>query len=160
LEVLNQSARRLAASLQLEELVETVARETTHAIPEAEVLALVHRGTTADDGRFVIDCFDRERDQFSRVFVGPGEGATGWVIAHQGPLSIPDLAEAEIDVGPAGTHGMRAWLGVPIFLYGGCEGVLAIQSSTPRVFGSEQRRLLESIGLQVAAALQNAHLYE
>jgi diguanylate cyclase (GGDEF)-like protein len=55
---------------------------------------------------------------------------------------------------------VRSWLGVPIFMYGGCEGVLAIQSRRPDVFGPEQRRLLESISLQVAAALQNAHLYE
>jgi len=55
---------------------------------------------------------------------------------------------------------VRSWLGVPIFLYGGCEGVLAIQSNTPNAFGAEHQRLLESIGLQVAAALQNAHLYE
>jgi diguanylate cyclase (GGDEF)-like protein len=159
LEILNQTARRLAASLQLEELVETVARETTRAIPEAEVLALVHRGT-AGDGRFVVDCFDRERDEFSRVFVGRGEGATGWVIAHQAPLTIPDLADSDLDVGPAGAHGMRAWMGVPILMYGGCEGVLAIQSRAAGAFGAEQRRLLESIGLQVASALQNAHLYE
>jgi diguanylate cyclase (GGDEF)-like protein len=159
LEVLNHSARRLAASLQLEELVDTVARETTRAIPEAEVLALVHRGAAAD-GRFVVDCFDREREEFSRVFVGPGEGATGWVLAHQTALSIPDLGDSELDVGPAGASGMRSWLGVPILMYGGCEGVLAIQSRASAAFGNEQRRLLESIGLQVAAALQNAHLYE
>src|SRR5262249_31649741 len=36
LEILNGTARRLASSLQLEELVETVARETCRAIPEAE----------------------------------------------------------------------------------------------------------------------------
>jgi diguanylate cyclase (GGDEF)-like protein len=160
LEILNQTARRLAASLQLEELVETVERETTRAIPEAEVLALVHRGTQRDDGRHVVDCFDRERDQFSRVYVGKGEGATGWVMAHQAPLTIPDLADSDIDPGPAGHEGVRSWLGVPIFMYGGVEGVLAIQSRTADVFGAEHRRLLESISLQVAAALQNAHLYE
>jgi len=55
---------------------------------------------------------------------------------------------------------VRSWLGVPIFMYGGCEGVLAIQSRTPNAFGSGHQRVLESIGLQVAAALQNAHLYE
>jgi len=159
LEILNQSARQLAASLQLEELVETVARETTRAIPEAEVLALVHRANAGDDKRLVVDCFDRERDEFSRVYTGRNDGATGWVIQHQAPLTIPDLADSDIDVGP-GPHGMRSWMGVPILMYGGCEGVLAIQSRAPGAFGAEQRRLLESIGLQVAAALQNAHLYE
>jgi diguanylate cyclase (GGDEF)-like protein len=38
--------------------------------------------------------------------------------------------------------------------------VLSVQSRVPGAFGPEHQRLLESIGLQVAAALQNAHLYE
>jgi diguanylate cyclase (GGDEF)-like protein len=160
LEILGGTARRLAASLQLQELVETVARETTRAIPEAEVLALAHRGAERDAERFVVDCYDRDRDAFLRLRVPRGEGATGWVVSHQRPLSIPDLSVSEIDPGPAGTEGVRSWLGVPIFMYGGCEGVLAIQSRTPAAFGRPQQRLLESISLQVAAALQNAHLYE
>jgi diguanylate cyclase (GGDEF)-like protein len=159
LEILNSTARRLSASLELEELVETAARETTRAIPEAEALTLVHRATAGDD-RFVVDCFDRERDEFSRLTVGKGEGAAGWVMTHQAPLTIPDLAHSDIDLGPAGTEGVRSWLGVPIFMYGGCEGVLAIQSHTPGAFRAEHRRLLEAISLQVASALQNARLYE
>lgn len=159
LEILNSTARRLAASLELEELVETAARETTRAIPDAEALTLVHRAAAGDD-RLVVDCFDRERDEFSRFVIERGLGAAGWVMTHQAPLTIPDLAHSEIDLGPAGTEGVRAWLGVPIFMYGGCEGVLAIQSRTPDVFQAEHRRLLEAISLQVASALQNARLYE
>jgi diguanylate cyclase (GGDEF)-like protein len=160
LEILNFTARRLAASLELGELVETVARETTRAIPEAEVLALAHRGAGGGGDRLVVDGYDRERDTFSRLYVGRGEGATGWVMEHQTPLTIAELADSEVDLGPAGTEGVRSWLGVPIFMYGGCEGVLAVQSRSPGAFGSAERRLLEAISLQVASALQNAHLYE
>ena len=71
LEILNFTARRLAASLELGELVETVARETTRAIPEAEVLALAHRGAGGGGDRLVVDGYDRERDTFSRLYVGP-----------------------------------------------------------------------------------------
>jgi diguanylate cyclase (GGDEF)-like protein len=163
LEILDTTARRLAASLQLQELVDTVARETTRAIPEAEVIALVHRGAE-DKGRagerFVVDAYDRERDRFSRLFIGRHEGATGWVMRQQAPLLIRDLSDSDVEVGPSGTEGVRSWLGVPIYLYGGCEGVLSIQSRSPGAFRPEHQRLLESIGLQVAAALQNAHLYE
>ncbi len=160
LEILDTTARRLAASLQLQELVDTVARETMRAIPEAEVIALVHRGAERETDRFVVDAYDRERDQFARVFVGRHEGATGWVVRQQASLVIADLADSDIDVGPSGTEGVRSWLGVPIFMNGGCEGVLSIQSRLPAAFGPEHQRLLESIALQVASALQNAHLYE
>ena len=50
LEILNATARRLSASLQLEELVEAVARETCKAIPEAEAVALVHRRAGGERG--------------------------------------------------------------------------------------------------------------
>jgi len=70
LEILDTTARRLAASLQLQELVDTVARETMRAIPEAEALMLVHGGD-----KLVVDAFDGE--QFSRHLISRTEGATG-----------------------------------------------------------------------------------
>jgi len=161
LEILDTTARRLAASLQLQELVETVARETLRALPEAEVIALAHRGAERrEQDRLIVDTYDRQGDAFARLTIGRHDGATGWVLRQQVPLEIADLCESDIDVGPAGTEGVRSWLGVPIFMYGGCEGVLSVQSRVPGAFGPDQQRVLESIGLQVAAALQNAHLYE
>ena len=53
------------ASLQLEELVEAVARETCKAIPEAEAVALVHR-RAGRESELVIDGFDRASDKFFR----------------------------------------------------------------------------------------------
>src|SRR5690606_39282125 len=60
----------------------------------------------------------------------------------------------------AGGEGMRSWLGVPLFTYGECDGVVAVQSTRVAAFRPEHQRLLESLALQIAAALQNAHLYE
>jgi diguanylate cyclase (GGDEF)-like protein len=45
-------------------------------------------------------------------------------------------------------------------MYGDCEGAVAVQSSRVAAFKPEHQRLLESLALQIAAALQNAHLYE
>ena len=59
LEILTATARRLSASLQLEELVEAVARETCNAIPEAEAVALVHRRAGGESG-LVVDGYDRQ----------------------------------------------------------------------------------------------------
>ena len=70
LEILNATARRLSASLQLEELVEAVARETCKAMPEAEAVALVHR-RAGRESELVIDGFDRT----SRQVLPPADGA-------------------------------------------------------------------------------------
>ena len=157
LEILNATARKLSASLQLEELVDAIARETCKAIPEAEAVALVHRRAGGETG-FVLDGYDRKTDRFFRQPMVEGEGAAGWVMQRGLARRIDDLAAAEVAMD--GSHGIQSWLGVPLFMYGGCEGVIAVQSSRPGAFRDDHQRLLESLGLQIAAALQNAHLYE
>jgi diguanylate cyclase (GGDEF)-like protein len=156
LEILNATARRLSSSLQLEELVEAVARETCKAIPEAEAVALVHR--RAGDSGYLLDGFDRTSGGFFRQEMAEGEGAAGWAMTRGLPRRIDDLARSDVAV--ASTEGIRSWLGVPLFMYGGCEGVIAVQSTRRAAFRADHQRLLESLALQIAAALQNAHLYE
>ncbi|HWO19282.1 MAG TPA: sensor domain-containing diguanylate cyclase [Kofleriaceae bacterium] len=157
LEILNATARRLSASLQLTELVDAVARETCNAIPEAEAVVLVHR--RAGDNGFVLDGFDRATEKFVRHELAGSEGAAGWVMSRGLPRRIDDLALAD-DVAVANPEGIRAWLGVPLFYYGTCEGVIAVQSARRAAFRPDHQRLLESLALQIAAALQNAQLYE
>jgi diguanylate cyclase (GGDEF)-like protein len=159
LEILNVTARRFSASLQLEELVEAVARELCKAIPEAEAIALVHRRSGGESG-FVLDGYDRTSDRFFRQAMAEDEGAAGWVMTRGMAKRIDDLAHADVVIGGGGTQGIRSWLGIPLFMYGGCEGVVAVQSSRAAAFREDHQRLLESLGLQIAAALQNAHLYE
>ncbi len=156
LEILTATARRLAASLQLEELVDAVARETCNALPDAEIVALIHRRSGGEPG-LVLDGYERAADRFFRQPMADGEGAAGWVLKHATSRRVDDLPETEL---AGSAHGVRSWLGVPLMLYGGCEGVIAVQSTRPGAFGPEHQRLLESLALQIAAALQNAHLYE
>ncbi len=158
LEILTETARRLSSSLQLEELVETVARETLKAIPEAEAVALVHPRSGGESG-FVLDGYDRASDRFFRQAMAKGEGAAGWVMEHGLTKRIDDLTDADIAVDEGGS-GIRSWLGVPLMMYGGCEGVIAVQATHPGTFRDDHQRLLESLALQIAASLQNAHLYE
>jgi diguanylate cyclase (GGDEF)-like protein len=159
LEILNVTARRFSASLQLEELVEAVAREICKAVPEAEAVVLVHRRAGGESG-FVLDGFDRTSERFFRQSMTEGEGAAGWVMSRGMARRIDDLANTDVAVNEDGTQGIRSWLGVPLFMYGGCEGVVAVQSSRLAAFREDHQRLVESLGLQIAAALQNAHLYE
>jgi diguanylate cyclase (GGDEF)-like protein len=157
LEVLNASARRLSAALQLEELVEAIARETCRAVPDAEVVALVHR--RAGETALVLDGFDTTTERFFRRPLAAGVGAAGWVMKHGTTRRIDDLPGS--DVGQhAGAAGIHSWLGVPLIMYGACDGVIAVQSSRPAAFRDHDQRLLESLALQIAAALQNANLYE
>jgi diguanylate cyclase (GGDEF)-like protein len=158
LEILNATARKFSASLQREELVEAVAREMCRAIPEAEAVTLVHR-STGRESELVIDAYDRSRDKFFRHPMRPGEGAAGWVMNHAVARRIDDFRQSDVATDTP-SHGMHSWLGAPLFMYGDCDGVVAVQSSKVGAFKPEHQRLLESLALQIAAALQNAHLYE
>ncbi|HVV82268.1 MAG TPA: sensor domain-containing diguanylate cyclase [Kofleriaceae bacterium] len=161
LELLDRTARALGSSIELPQVVATVAREAVTAIPAAEAVALVHRGAARETDRLVVDSYDRERDRHARVVVPRGEGATGQVIRLQAALRVDDLAGSDLALGPAaGPDGVRSWLGVPVMLHGACEGVLAVQSRQPAAFTDADERLLGSLALQVGAALANAHLYE
>src|SRR5439155_8609265 len=108
LEILNVTARKLSASLQLEELVEAVARETCKAIPEAEAVALVHRRTDRVS-ELVIDGFDRTSDKFFRRAMAEGEGAAGAVMRQGTTRRIDDLHVSDVAT-DAGGHGIRSWL--------------------------------------------------
>ncbi|NVB81454.1 MAG: sensor domain-containing diguanylate cyclase [Kofleriaceae bacterium] len=158
LEILTATGRRFSAALQLEELVEAVAREACKAIPEAEAVTFVHR-RAGRDSELVMDGFDKRSDKFLRHTMSPGQGASGWVMTHAQGRRIDDLASSDL-VTDGASHGIRSWLGVPLFMYGDCDGVVAVQSSKQAAFKPEHQRLLESLALQIAAALQNAHLYE
>jgi diguanylate cyclase (GGDEF)-like protein len=163
LETLNRSARALGSSLDYGELLEITAKETLEAIPGAEVVAVALR-----DGEpgavYVVDVCDRGAGEFVRVRVKPGEGVIAQVVTRGKPLNVPDLKRGDgangVAVASAGDSGMRAWLGVPIRRYEEVVGVLSVQSREPRVFGSDEERVLEAIGAQAGTAIQNARLYE
>src|SRR3569623_3148454 len=88
-----------------------------------------------------------------------GAGAAGGGTQHGTTRLIDDLTGADIATDGA-EHGIRSWRGVPLFMYGECDGVIAVQSTRAAAFGPESQRLLEALALQIASALQNAHLYE
>jgi diguanylate cyclase (GGDEF)-like protein len=170
LETLNATARRLAASLERQELVEVVAHETLRAIPEAENLTLAHReeedaaegGGRDRDGaegvQLVVDHYDRKRSRFRRIRASAQASAPAWVLSHGESRLIPDVSRSELL--PASGEARGAWMGVPIVIYGQVEGVLAVHTPRPGVLGPDHLRLLESIGAQATVALQNARLYE
>src|SRR5205823_915428 len=137
LEILNATARKLSASLQLEGLVEAIARETSRAVPGAEAVALVHR--RAGEKGLVLDGFDGTTDHFFRQPLAEGVGAAGWVMKQGVSRRIDDLATSDIEGGAA--DGIRSWLGAPLMIYGGCEGVIAVQSTHPAAFTTHDQQL-------------------
>lgn len=153
LETLNVMGHRLASSLQTRELVDTVARETLAAIPEASALTLIH--VPDGKGRLVSDRFERGRRR-ERAQVA-SDGAIARLTAQVMGENRTLLA-GELDRAAPGRA--RSWLGVPVEIHGAVEGALAVESRAPHAFAPERVRLLEAIAGQAAVALQNARLYD
>ncbi|MFH0902911.1 MAG: sensor domain-containing diguanylate cyclase, partial [Pseudomonadota bacterium] len=154
LETLNRTAHTLGSALDRSDLVESIAKETLSAIPEAEVLALSYQ----EEDYFVVDYYDKERGEYQRARAPAQEGASALVVKSRETLYVSDMRRS--DCGTGGDSGIRSWLGVPVNIDGDVIGVLSVQSREQDAFDRDQKRLLEAIGAQAAVAIQNAKLYE
>lgn len=87
-------------------------------------------------------------------------GLAGWVIEHEEPLFIPNIAEAPrpLLVAPAAVD--QAYIGVPIETRGHKLGLLSVVGERGRQFSTGEVALLASIADEVSLAIENAWLHE
>jgi signal transduction histidine kinase len=87
-------------------------------------------------------------------------GLTGLVIQSRESVYIRDLHNDTLPIKPRYVSRTRSWLGVPLIARGQVIGALSVQSRHPRAYTEAQQRFLESLGGQVAIALENARLFQ
>lgn len=89
-----------------------------------------------------------------------GQGLIGWVAAHGEPLLINDVEQEPRYRCIDALEGTRSELAVPLLLEEERVGVLDVQSDEAEAFGSSDLFILETLGTQVAIAIQEARLYQ
>jgi two-component system, sensor histidine kinase PdtaS len=93
-----------------------------------------------------------------------GRGYTGWVAEHGHPLIVADAMADGRFVLEAGAYEMpfSGLLSVPIIFFTGVklEGVISVQSRTPRTFTDDEVDFLEIVAGQLAMNIENGRLYE
>jgi GAF domain-containing protein len=90
---------------------------------------------------------------FNRNYRVPvGKGVTGWVAQHGEPLYVPDTARDSRYLG-VGYHA-QSELAVPIRSGRRLIGVLAVDSLERDAFSENDRKMLESLALQVAHVME------
>lgn len=98
------------------------------------------------------------------VRIPVGEGVSGRIAATGEPIYLPDiLGDARVHPGglaKATSPGVRSWFGVPLILHGEPIGVLQIDSPVVGAFPPETRALTLAFVPTIAAAVQNALVYE
>jgi len=156
LESLNEFSRKIAYSLETDELVTLVGAALQNAIKaDTYLLGLVH-----DDALIDFDLIFDDGEFFPAAKVPLGETLSGWVIRNHRSLFIPDVHTEDELVGAdlvlVGTERTnRSWIGVPMQA-GHINGVIAVGSYKANNFDRTDLELLENLGQQAALALDNA----
>ncbi len=159
LEIVNDFARKIATTLEAEQVVNIV----NAALQKAINADTYYLGIMEEDLLNLSLLYD-EGEYFSNVKLPVGGTLSGWVIEHQHPLFLPDLRqEAELEGVKLVTIGQErtslSWMGVPI-LTARMKGVLAVASYRPNAFNRSDMELLENLGQQAALALDNAYHHD
>ena len=148
LAIVNEVARAVSSTLELDDLLETVYQQVSRFL---------------DTTNFYIALYNEEKDEVSFPFVvdpdrredwSPREGEEGLIgrIVETGkPLLLPS--------GAAGL--CRSWLGVPMIAEDKVLGVIVVQSyEQEHVYNEEHLSLLSTVAAQAAVAVRNAQLYQ
>jgi diguanylate cyclase (GGDEF)-like protein len=132
LETLNRTAHALGASLEAPALLAALLRETARALPRADRIDAV----VETDGELVLYRLSR-----GEVSLLPADEEARLAARETQPRLEPSRIVA------------------PLTMYGETTGALIAESRAADAFGPHELRLLDAIGGQAAAAVENARLY-
>lgn len=162
LAALNAVAKTVAQSLDLHQILDR-ALDKVLDVMEMEV-GLV-RLLEVETNEMVLVAYRGLSDEFAETVRrrALGEGVVGTVISSAQPLLIGDLSlhpQAHDLRKTLENQPVRSLVAVPLKSREQVMGILAVASSSPREFSSEDAELLPSIGSQIGMAIENARLYE
>jgi diguanylate cyclase (GGDEF)-like protein len=154
---LMRAARALNASLDLQEVLQTLAREAAAAL--GADLAGVYLGDAASGG--VATAGHNVPDAWMDFTVAPGEGAAGRVLSTGRPCLLTNEPPGDGGAAPDPALGhFRTALSVPMTWNDELKGALSVGWTTMRRVESEAQRTLEAIADLATAACRNAESYE
>lgn len=150
--------RQMSSSLDIDDTLKTAMAGLAEVIPASSAAVYL----ADESGTYLVPRFasgplstvllDRS---FSR-----GEGVTGWVF--QGAEAVID-ADPRVDLGSAAEQTETVFKSAAVFPLtddDGALGVIAFYDTHAGAFDSDHRRIMETVGPQIARALRNALLYQ
>jgi serine phosphatase RsbU (regulator of sigma subunit)/putative methionine-R-sulfoxide reductase with GAF domain len=157
LETIGQVSRQVTATLDLDELF----RRVVHLVRDN--FGYYHVGIfAADPARQEVSFETSASAGESDVSfdVGWGDGLIGWAAAHAEPVIVNDVENEPRYRCVNALDETQSELVVPLLLEEELVGVLDVQSDKVDAFGPDDVFSLETLGTQVAIAVQQARLYE
>jgi sigma-B regulation protein RsbU (phosphoserine phosphatase) len=157
LETIGQVSRQVTATLELHELFTRMAGLIRANFGYYHVAVY-----TADPERKAVSfqASASAGDQDVAFDVKWGEGLIGWVAAHGQAVTVNDVENDTRYRCIDALDETQSELVVPLLLEGEPVGVLDVQSDRIDAFGPDDLFILETLGAQIAVAIQAARLYE
>src|ERR671919_694495 len=163
LRLLTETIATVNSSLDLQEVLELVARKVSDALATDACFVYLYDERS---GELVLRATRGSRvEEMTRTpRMRPGEGITGVAAADRAPVMIP--AQAHLDprfkqFANLPEDEYESILAVPILVRGQeLEGALNVRTREPREFGEPEIDLLVAIAAQVAQTIEHAKLYD
>jgi diguanylate cyclase (GGDEF)-like protein len=158
LAVINEVARAIGSTIELEDLLELIYEQLSKVIP-SDTYYLGLYDPTEDVLTLEITIDNGER--FPRTVIPPGKGFSRWVIENRQPLLIHHISQENHTL-PAEPFIVgqdrisESWLGVPLLAGERTLGILAMASYSANAFDDEDMTLLRNVAAQAALAVDNA----
>jgi diguanylate cyclase (GGDEF)-like protein len=153
---LARAAHVLNVSLELQEVLDTLAREAGHAVGGAvSGVYLVD-----DDGAALATAGHNVPDEWFGYRLELGEGIAGRVLADGRPVTTSDYDGEMTLPGHVVLPGVRSGVGVPMRWNGELRGALSIGFPDHRTVASEDLHVLEAIADLAVVACHNAEAYD
>ena len=149
-----RAARALNMSLELHEVLRTLAREAAHAV--GADLTGVYLGNGRDGG--VATAGHNVPDEWHGIVLEPGEGAAGQALLT-GRTFVTNDYPGDTTGSQASLRGFRTAVAVPMVWNDELKGALSVGWTTMRRVEEEDRRTLEAIADLATVACHNAETY-
>lgn len=158
LSILNDLARAIGASLNTQEIIQTIVRRSLRAISaEQGVITLVEEQSNQSMKtlvRTMVSSKEQEHFHFNQALLG-------WMHLNKKPLVINDPKTDERFRGIPWDESIRSLIAVPMMAKSELRGVLTVYNKKDnKPFAEDDQRLLAIIAGQSGQVVENARLYE
>lgn len=155
LETLAEIGREVAAILDLDQLLERVAK-LAHRVVDYRTLGILLLDAEAGTLEMKLAIRYGGQSDFPRLKLG--EGLTGYAALHKEVVYVPDVSKDARYI--KWVEDCQSELVVPLLVKDRCVGVIDLESPELDAFRKHDVEVLTLLATQVAVAIENARLYE
>lgn len=158
LSILNDLSRTIGASLNTEEIIQTVVRRSLRAVSAEQGVVTLVEESEQDSMKTLIRTAEVSMERVKYHF---NQALLGWMYINKKPLVINDPSTDERFRGIQWDASIKSLLVVPLIVKSKIRGVLSVYNKKDgKKFSDDDLRLLSIIAAQSAQIVENARLHE